>query len=176
MPGKSVITPALRQAAPELCGQMDGLRKERKTAVERRCWLTTTGKEDEVVTVQQRIDAIDAEVATLHAAAKEQILKGTATNLSQQAALLDLVDSDRKTLRSTIKEKIERNAEELKELLAADADMDCAVEQSISAMNAAARQIAYCTEEQEGADEATPTLARSSADKNKSTPFRRRKC
>ena len=47
--------------------------------------------------------------------------------------------------------------------------MDCAVEQSISAMNAAAQQIAYCTEKQEGADEATRTLARSSADTNKST-------
>ena len=41
------IRPALRQAAPELCEQMDELREERKRAVERRCYLSSSGQEEE---------------------------------------------------------------------------------------------------------------------------------
>ena len=78
------VTTAMRVAAPELCEQMDGLRKERKTAVERRCYMNTIGNNEAAAEVQQRIEALDAEVSKLHAAAKDQLLKGISTNLSQQ--------------------------------------------------------------------------------------------
>ena len=58
---------AMRKAAPELCRQMDNLRVERKRAIERRCYLNSSGQEEEVAAVQQRITEIDAELATLHA-------------------------------------------------------------------------------------------------------------
>ena len=53
-------------------------------------------------------------------------------------------------------------------MIAADRELDCAVEQSMDKMDAAARP--GCVEEEEGADEAAPTPAGSSTDTNMSTP------
>ena len=39
------LSPAMRKVAPELSREMDELRKERKTLVERRCYVTTAGVE-----------------------------------------------------------------------------------------------------------------------------------
>ena len=83
-------TARMRHAAPEICGQLDKLRKERRSAADRYYYLCNNGKVDEANVVQQRMDAIDAEITMLHAAAKHQMLTGTATTLSQQAALLQL--------------------------------------------------------------------------------------
>ena len=130
------------------------------------------GKEVEAAEELQRIKEIDATIAPLLAAAKEQLLKGTANDLSQQAALLQVATSDRQQIRATISEKIEQHAEEMRQLIAADRDLDCAVEQSMHTMDAAARQITGCAKEQEGADAATPTAAGSAADTNQSTPAR----
>ena len=60
----------------------------------------------------------------------------------------------------------------MRQLIEADRDLDCAVEQSMHTMDAAARQITGCAKEQEGADAATPTAAGSAADTNQSTPAR----
>ena len=37
------VTPAMREAAPDLCRQIDELREERKRTVERRCYLDSVG-------------------------------------------------------------------------------------------------------------------------------------
>ena len=166
------VTPRLRDAAPDLCEQIDDLRKNRRSSLNRHSYLKNGGKEVEAAEELQRIKEIDATIAPLLAAAKEQLLKGTANDLSQQAALLQVATSDRQQIRATISEKIEQHAEEMRQLIEADRDLDCAVEQSMHTMDAAARQITGCAKEQEGADAATPTAAGSAADTNQSTPAR----
>ena len=99
-----------------------------------------------------------------------QLLRGTATHLTQQAALLQVATSERQQIRSTLEKKIEQPAEEMRQMIAADRELDCAVEQSMDKMDAAARHITGCVEEEEGADEAAPTPAGSSTDTNMSTP------
>ena len=51
----------MRKASAVLCEQIDKLRQERKTAVERRCYLQSHGKEEEAKAVIQRTSSFVAQ-------------------------------------------------------------------------------------------------------------------
>ena len=73
------VTPRLRDAAPDLCEQIDDLRKNRRSSLNRHSYLKNGGKEVEAAEELQRIKEIDATMAPLLAAAKEQLLKAQQT-------------------------------------------------------------------------------------------------
>ena len=153
------ISPEMRKASAVLCEHMDELRKERKTAVERRCYLQSIGKEEEASAVLQRIAAIDAEVGKLHAAAKRQLLLGIGTDLTQGAALLQVATSDHQKIRTSAIEKTERYVEEMRQLMASDKELDCAFEESVGTMYGAAVKITECNEEQASETEAEEAIS-----------------
>ena len=160
---------AMRNAAPELCRQMDILRKERKKAVERRCFLNANGRQEEVVTVQPRITEIDAELASLHAQAKEQLITGVATDLSQGAALLQLATTDAEKIRTSILEETQRHGVAMMQLVAAQQELDGAFHEAASTMDGAAVKLTDCNEEQVSETDAIPAPAGSSTDTKKTS-------
>ena len=99
----------MRKAAPELSREMDELRKERKTLVERRCYVTTAGVERGDA-VQQRIADIDAKVTALYARAKEQLVTVTAKDLTIGASTLRFATNESKAVRDFIAQETKRHS------------------------------------------------------------------
>ena len=160
----ALITPAMRKAAPELCQEMDQLRAERKSASERRWYLNSTGAEEEAAAQQQRITEIDAEVAALHARAKEQLLTGIAKDLSQGATLLQVATMDAETIRGSIVQETQRQGEAMMKLVAQQGQLDIAFREAISTMEGAAENLTDGGEEQATESEAAVAGAGSSTD------------
>ena len=167
----------MRNAAPELCRQMDILRKERKKAVERRCFLNANGRQEEVVTVQPRITEIHAELASLHAQAKEQLITGVATDLSQGAALLQLATTDAEKIRTSILEETQRHGVAMMQLVAAQQELDGAFHEAASTMDGAAVKLTDGDKEQvsetgaaEAVGETNSAPARRTTDAKKTSP------
>ena len=132
---------ALRKASASLCEEIDNLRQERKTAVERRCYLQSRGNAEEANTVAQRIKCIDEEVEKLHRAAKDQLIRGTADTLTQQAALLQLANDDRVQNRTNMATKMEKHLAEMRQMLAIDQEFDCVANQTINVLDVSARRL-----------------------------------
>ena len=141
----ALITPSMRQAAPELCQQMDQLRVERKCAVERRCYLSSSGKEEEAAAQQQRITEIDAEVAALHARAKQQLLTGVASNLAHGATMLQDAMMQAGSLRVCMLAETQRHREAMAKLAAKQEDLDPAFQKAIRTMHESGRIFAMST-------------------------------
>ena len=70
------VTGRMRNAAPELCKQIDALRTQRHNQLDRHNYAKRGGKDDEAAAVLRAIQAIDAKIAPLHAAAKQKMLEG----------------------------------------------------------------------------------------------------
>ena len=112
------IRPAMRQAAPEQCQQLDTLRAERKRAIERRCHVSSMGREDAVAALQQRIMEIDAEIATLHACAKERLNVALADGLVEGANKLQNAMHESDGIVTTIAQEQRRHNEVMTKLVA----------------------------------------------------------
>ena len=169
------MTTRMRQAARELCRQIDELRKDRKTALVRHYYLNAPGKEEEAAAVLQRIEAIDAKIAPLHAQAKERLITGITTDLSQGAALLKLATTDAQKIRTSMVEENQRHGAAMSKLIAAQQELDRAFHEGVSTMESAAVMLTNGDEEQVSkteAGDAIPAPARSSTDTKKSSPAR----
>ena len=88
------VTKKMREVAPGLCNKIDELRKHRLNSLKRCTYLRSLNKEDAAAEEQQRIRAIDAEVAPLHAAAKQKMLEGLSERLATDASVLQNVSED----------------------------------------------------------------------------------
>ena len=171
----------MRKAAPELCQQMDKLRKERKTALER-CWyLHSIGKEEDAAEVQQRIDAIDAEVGNLHAAAKQQMIDGVTKTLKQESDVLYFTTLESKTIRESMSEENKRHHEAVAALIAKQQGLDSQYDGVYTAMDEAADDLIDGSNEQATEQPGAPgavgesndaTPAGSSTDTKNSSPAR----
>ena len=171
------VTPAMRKAAPDLCRQIDKLREERKRCVERRCYWHSVGKEEDAAEVQERITEIEAEFATLHAQAKEQLITGIANDLSQEATLLQVATLDAKTIRGSMSEENQRHNEAMLKLIAQQEELDGAFIGACNAMEGAAEKLTDGDKEQatepgasDAVGESNTTPAGSSTDTKKSSP------
>ena len=76
------VTAKMRQVAPELCAEIDKLRATRKPMSSRLIYLVASKADEaaskEISNLNLGISKIDAEVATLHAQAREQFIIGIA--------------------------------------------------------------------------------------------------
>ena len=131
------LTPVMRKAAPELCREMDELRKERKTLVERRCYVTTAGVEGGDA-VQQRIADIDAKVTALYARAKEQLVTGIAKDLTIGASTLRIATNESKAVRDSIAQEAKRHSDAMLTLIALQEKSGVTFRDAVKTMEAAA--------------------------------------
>ena len=90
--------------------EMDELRKERKTFVGHRCYVTTAGVERGDDAVQQRIADIDAKVTALYARAKEQLVTVTAKDLTIGASTLRFATNESKAVSDFIAQEKKRHS------------------------------------------------------------------
>ena len=81
---------------------MEELRKERKTFVGHRCYVTMDGVERDDDAVQQSLADIDAKVTVLYARAKEQLVTFTAKDLTIGASTLRFATNESKAVRDFI--------------------------------------------------------------------------
>ena len=88
MADRAYVSPKMRKAAPDLCKQIDDLRTKRRTALDRNIYMKNSGKAVEADEALQQIAAIDAKIAPLYAQARNLLLQGTASVLTQQSAIL----------------------------------------------------------------------------------------
>ena len=140
------ITAAMSKAAPELCQQMDELRKERKPLCERHSYLG--GGEGEAASLKQRIEDIDAKVATLHAQAKEQLVTGIATDLSQGAADLRCASRTTADLANSLADENKRHSEAVATIAHLQRCVGLKINDAVDTMDAAAGALANGDEEQ----------------------------
>ena len=142
------VSPAMRVAAPEICEQLDNLRKERKTARERRWYLNTAGKEEEAAAVQQRVTEIDAGVATLHAQAKEQLLAGVAKDITAGAASLRCAANTSVALADSLAEENKRHSDAVATIVHLQKSVGSKFSDTVNTMEAAAGSLTDGGEEQ----------------------------
>ena len=110
------VTKRMRQLAPDLCDRIDKLRKDRQHALQRICYLRSIDKGEDVAEVKRRIAAIDVEIAPLHAAAKEKLIEGVATELKQGAVELRNATRTNTGIANSLDEEIKWHSEAVKTL------------------------------------------------------------
>ena len=82
------VTPALKEAAPTECSQINDLRESRKPLCQRVSYLAGAGAADtaenaaEQSSLKTQLKDIDAQVAALHAGAKGKMLQQTTSALN----------------------------------------------------------------------------------------------
>ena len=84
----------MREMAPEMCKQIDDVRKERTKAVDRHHYLNGRGKVEEAAEVLRSIEAFDAKLDSLHSVAKQKMLEGLSKSLMTDATVLQNVSKD----------------------------------------------------------------------------------
>ena len=136
------LTPVMRKAAPELSREMDELRKERKTLVERRCYVTTAGVEGGDA-VQQRIADIDAKVTALYARAKEQLVTGIANDLTIGASTLRIATNESKAVRDFIAQETKRHSDAMLTLIALQEKSGATLRDAVKTIEGAAENLIY---------------------------------
>ena len=159
------LTPAMRRAAPELCQQMEELRGERKLASERRWYLNSAGKKKEADAEQRRITEIDAEVASLHSQAKEQLIAGVAKDISQGAASLRCAASDSATLSNSLEQENKRHSDAVAKIVHLQKSVGSKFSDAVNTMEAAAGTLTDGGEEQATEPGAAVAGAGSSTDR-----------
>ena len=92
-----------------MCAQMDELRKLRQQTLSKINYLKSINKGDAVVEEQQRIREIDAKIAPLHAAAKQQVINGISESLARDATVLQDVAKDIEIAGDAMAEENERH-------------------------------------------------------------------
>ena len=135
------ITPAMRKAAPELCQEIDRLRVERKHACERRCYLSTSGAEEEAAAQHQRITEIDTKVAALHASAKRRLNTDVARGLQLGSTVLTVAMSDSSKIQSSMIKETQRHGKAMLQLITRQANLDTSLQEAADVMENAARDI-----------------------------------
>ena len=158
------VSSAMRYAAPELCSQIDILRKERKKAGQRCCYLNANGRKEEVATVQLRIMEIDAELATLHAHARQQLITGVAKALTTGAACLRCAASDSAVLSHSLAEEIKRHSDTLATIVQLQKGLGSQYSDAVNTMDASAGVLTHGGEEQATESGAAVAGAGSSTD------------
>ena len=113
----------------------------RSTAVDRRYYLNSRGKDEKAAEVQQRIDAIEAEIAPLYAAAKQKMLKGLSESLATDASVLQSVSKDVEKVGDSMDAENKRHHEAMAKLIAEQQERNSIVEQVCNALVAAAEDI-----------------------------------
>ena len=103
------VTDRLRQAAPDLCNQIEELRKERRAECRRHHYLSTNGREDEAKAVLTRVATIDEGVVKLHAAARQKIVDRVADLMNCKAGVLQRVSTEIDKTVDTVAEENERH-------------------------------------------------------------------
>ena len=175
---------AMRQAAPEQCQQLDKLRAERKRAIEHRCHVSSMGREDEVAATQQRIMEIDAEIATLHASAKERLNVGLADGLVEGANKLQNAMHESDGILTTIAQEQRRHNDAMTKLITDHRQLGDSFNEAIGTMVTTANEMdpRPCSMNRDDGDEqpevlavavggvSTPAPAGSSTDANKPAP------
>ena len=110
------VKPGMREAAPDLCKQIDVLRKDRRTELNRHSYLKNSGKEVEADEALQKIAAIDDQIAPLHAAAKQKLIEGVATGLKEGSVELRNAARTNTDISHSLDEEIKRHSEAVKTL------------------------------------------------------------
>ena len=116
------VTKRMREVAPVLCEQIDELRKKRQLSLSRINYLKSLNKGDDVAEVEQRIRAIDAEVAPLHAAAKQKMLEGLSESLANDATVLQNVAKDIEKVGDSLSAENKRHFDAVEKLLSEQQD------------------------------------------------------
>ena len=134
------ISARVRQAAPELCREIEQLRVERKPLCERLSYLNASGAAG-AAEVQQRISAIDAKVAALHARAKQQLLNGLATDLARGATNLQSAQMTAEAIRVTMIQETDRHSDLIRYLVAKQEELVPTIQGAINTMRESAENI-----------------------------------
>ena len=128
--------------------EMDELRKERKTFVGHRCYVTTAGVERGDDAVQQRMADIDAKVTALYARAKEQLVTVTAKDLTIGASTLRFATNESKAVRDFIAQETKRHSDAMMTFIALQEQSGVAFRDAVKTMEAAAENLTDGGEEQ----------------------------
>ena len=138
-------TARMRQAAPDLCWQIEDLRKERRAVVDRHYYLKNLGKEEEASVVLRGTESIDAKIAHLHAAAKRRLMTGVATDVMQEAHVLQAAASDAKTINDTLAIENERHHEAVSKIVARQNELGGTMIGACNALEVAAANLIDAT-------------------------------
>ena len=141
------VTARMRTAAPEICQQIDVLRTARRAAVDRQYYFKNLGKEKEAAEAQQRLEAIDAKMIPLYAAAKQRLMTGVATDIMQAAQVLQATAADAKTSTDTLAAENERHYAAVSKIVAQQNELGGATKGACDGLDVAAANLIDSDEE-----------------------------
>ena len=145
------VTKRMREVAPVLCEHIDDLRKKRQLELVRINYLKSVNKVDDVAEVEQRIRAIDAKIAPLHAEAKQKMLEGLSESLMTDAIVLQNVSKDMEIVGDSLAKENTRHYEAVAKLVSEHHDRNSMVRAVAIALEETAGELAEADTEQSDA-------------------------
>ena len=124
-----------------MCNRIDELRKERQQALLRIIYLKSINKVDGIAEAEERIRAIDAEVVPIHAAAKQQLLTGVATDVMQGAMVIQNAATDADALNASLANENERHHEAVSNIVARQNELGGKITGACNALEVAAANL-----------------------------------